>query len=214
MAGSAKGFETDTQEEGKSLVRTGEEAAALRRRSERPGRLGRYLLIGLGMTTAGAGAALWFTDGSLLGAALTFFGAVLLALGIVQHLLLRRDRSYWPDDALLWPQGLELVLHNGEVRGLSWSDPKLALDLVSRPAPPPTEQEFLLIWMPDSKIPAIEITSEGFEHLHTAAVDRRLVVTERRSRGRGTRTRWVEIRQGATSTFGSDTVTGGGVPSA
>jgi hypothetical protein len=198
---------SDTGEEGFSVLRTGEETAALRYRSERPSRLGRYGLAAFGAITAGAGVGLFLATGSLLGVALLLFGGTLIALGAVQHLLLRRDRAHWPDEALLWTEGLELVLHNGEIRGLSWSDPKLALDLVARRAPPPADREYLLIWMPDSKIPAIEITADGFERLHAAAVARRLVVTERRNRRRAEGTRWVEIRQSLSrpSTLDPDT---------
>jgi len=194
MSSLGKDLSSGTTEEGFSLLRTGEEVAVLRHRLEQPARLGRYGLGVLGTITAGAGAGLWFATASLLGIALGVFGAVLIVLGVVQHLLLRRDRAHWPDDAFLWKEGLELVLHNGEVRGFSWSDPKLALDLVARRAPPPAAREYLLVWMMDPKIPSIELSADRFERLKAAAVAQHLIVTEHRSGKKAEGTQWVEIR--------------------
>jgi hypothetical protein len=182
------------ESEGISLVREDAAAASLRRRLERPARLGLYVLATPGAVTAAAGTALWLSSSSLLGVALATFGGVLVALGIAQLYLLRRDLEHWPDGALLWEEGVELVLHNGEVRGASWTDPDLALNLVARRAPLPADREYLLLWMSEGRIPSVELSEEGFARLRQAAVTHELTVTEHR-RGRvSDGTQWIEIR--------------------
>jgi len=184
-------------EGGISLAREGDEAAQLRFRSERPARIGRFLMWGLGAVTAAGGVAAWITNGRVAGLALGIFGTVLIVLGLIQHLLLRRDLQHWPDQVVLREDGLELFLHNGEVRGLSWTDSDLAIDLVERRAPPPANREYLLIWVVDSKIPPVELSADGYARLRQAAEAQRLIVTERR-RGRGEAgTQWIEIHHGA-----------------
>jgi hypothetical protein len=184
-------------EEGVPLVRTDAGAELLRRRIERPALLGQYLLATLGAVTAAAGVALWITNRSSLGLALGAFGAVLIVLGALQYMILRRDRAHWPDQAMLWEGGVELVLHNGEVRGVSWSDPDLALNLISRRAPPPADREYLLIWMSEGKIPSAELSAEGFARLRKAAEAAQLLVTEPHRSRRPDALQWVEIRPGA-----------------
>ncbi len=180
-----------------SLLRDGAAAVALRRRVERPALVGQYVLGTLGAVTAAAGVALYLTDGSPLGFAFGAFGAVLAALGVVQHLLIRRDRVHWPDQVLLWNGGVELVLHNGEVRGLSWDDPDLALDLVAQRAPPPAGREYLLVWMAEGRIPSAELSSEGYDRLRRAAEGQHLLVTQPNPPRRPDGREIIEIRPGA-----------------
>jgi len=150
---------------------------------------------GLGAVTAAAGIAAWITNAQVIGLALGIFGAVLIALALVQRVLLRRDAQNAADQVVLREDGVELFLHNGEVRGLSWTDADLALNLISRKTPPPASREYLLVWMLDSKIPSIELSADGFERLKSAAEAHHLLVSITR-RGRGDApTQWVEIRQ-------------------
>ncbi len=186
-------------EPGTSLIRTGAEAEFLRRWLERPARAGRYALIGLGGTVVAAGVAVYLTNGSVLGIAFALFGAVLLGLGAVQHVLLRRELANWPLDALLFEDGIELVLSNGEIRGLPWADPTFSLALVSRKAPAPAHREFLLVWTNEGKIPSVELSEEGFEAVLREASARRLLIEERR-RGRGDApARWILVTAGGGS---------------
>ncbi len=158
---------------------------------------------GLGAVTAAGGVAAWITNGLVVGLALGIFGAVLIVLGLIQHLLLRRDVQHWPDQVVLREDGVELFLRNGEVRGLSWTDPDLALNLISRKAPPPAHREYLLVWMSDPKIPSIELSADGYERLKSAAEAQRLPVSVRR-RGRDEAgTQLIEIREAAQSPYES-----------
>jgi len=171
-------------EDAESIARQSEEAKVLRERMERPARVGRYALTLLGAVTATAGLAFAFTSASEVGYALGVFGVLLVVLGVVQHMLYRRDEAHWPTQAFVWSDGLELVLHNGEVRGASWSDPDFALQLIARPARRSAGREYLLIWLMDSKVPPFEISSEGFDKLCRKAVDHGLGVIQT---GRGPR---------------------------
>ena len=185
------------EESGLSILREGEAAAFLRRRIERPSRIGLYALTAFGTFTAIIGAAVWILSPSDLALGLAVLGGVLIVLGYVQYLLYRRDQTNWPDQAYLWKGGVELVLHNGDVRGVSWTDPDLALDLVARKAPAPAGREFLLVWMTEGKIPSAEITEEGFDKIQRAAVAGELTVLNRRGGRRADSTQTVEIRQNA-----------------
>jgi len=178
-----------------SILRTGPDAELLRHRMERPARFGRVILPMFGAVTAAAGLAMLVVAGSALDLALGAFGLVLIVLGLVQHLLFRRDRSHWPDEACLWDDGLELVLHNGEVRGASWSDPDFALHLIARRAPAPTKREYLLIWLMESRIPPVEITAEGFDQVRRMAVDRGLQMQQTQRGTRRDATQHIDIRQ-------------------
>jgi hypothetical protein len=98
---------------------------------------------------------------------------------------------------LLWEGGIELVLHNGEVRGISWDDPDLAIDLVSRRAPSPADREYLLVWMAEGKIPSAELSAEGYERLRRAAEGQHLLVTQPKISRRSDGLQLIEIRPGA-----------------
>lgn len=196
MAAPEHGDTAPAGEPGTSLIRTGAEAEFLRRWLERPARAGRYALIGLGGTVVAAGVAVYLTNGSVLGIAFALFGAVLLVLGAVQHLLLHRELANWPLDALLFEDGIELVLSNGEIRGLHWADPAFSLALVSRKAPAPAHREYLLVWTNEGKIPSVELSEAGFDALLREASARRLLIEERR-RGRGEApARWILVTAG------------------
>ena len=180
-----------------SLLREDEATGALRRRLERPSRIGMYGLGAFGALTSLAGVALWLTDAGRLGLALAAIGAVMVVLAIVQFTLQRRDAAHWPDRALLWEEGVELVLHNGEVRGVSWTDADLALDLVARPAPKPAGREVLLVWMSEGRIPSVELSPEGFDLLRQAAATQRLAIQEHHRGHESRGTHWIEIRPNA-----------------
>jgi hypothetical protein len=187
---------TSDGEPGTSLIRSGDEATLLRHRLERPARAGRYALLFLGGVVLAAGVALYVTDGSILGVAFALFGAVLLALGAIQHVLLRRELRLWPLDALLFEDGIELVLSNGEIRGLTWTDPEFALALVARRAPAPAKREYLLVWLSEGKLPSVELSEDGFEAVLREATARRLLVSEHRRGAGDAASRWIEVKAG------------------
>jgi len=176
-----------------SIFRDGPEATGLRDRMERPARVGRVALSFLGVVTASAGIAMWLSTKSGLGVALFGFGGVLLVLGAVHHHLYRRDQAYWPQEAHLWSDGLELVLHNGEVRGASWSDPDLSLQLIARRAPAPAGREYVLIWLMDPKVPPVELSAEGFERVRQSAADHGLDLAQNRRGSRADSAQMIHI---------------------
>lgn len=182
-------------ETGVSISRRDEDALRLRERLERPARIGRLALAIVGVLAAAAGVATWITSGSNAGIAVAAFGAVLILLGVAQHLLYRRELAHWPTDVLLQDVGLELVLPNGEVRGAMWSDPDFALQLVARPAHVSSNREFLLIWLAESRIPPVEITGEGFDLLRQIASTNGLIVSQTQRGSRSNPTQSVTIRQ-------------------
>ncbi len=186
--------EGPTEDSGFPLLRPAEEANALRRRRERPAEIGQTLLVLLGAVCAGASLALWLTHGSVVALGLLAFGVVLIALGLFQHWLLRRERSHRVDQAHLWESGIELVLHNDEVRAASWTDAALALDVFVRPRRNSEEEDRLLVWRMDPKVPAFDLSKSGLEQLRKTVVEHDLGFTEYR-RGRKTReSRAYEIR--------------------
>ncbi len=192
---AGSGANTSPEEHGASLLRPPGEAADLRRRRERPAEIGRYLLILLGAICGGAGSALWITThvpfvaGALLG-----FGLILVALGATLHLVLLRERVRWPEEAHAWEEGIELLLHDGEIRAASWTDPKLALDVFVRPRPGAVGDERLMVWRMDSSVPACDLSEAGFERLMKAVASHNLGLAEYR-RGRSNReARAYEIR--------------------
>lgn len=190
---SAGGTLKNPPEDAYSILRGGPEADFLRLRMERPARFGRVILPFLGVVTASAGLTMRIATGSSLGFALGAFGIVLIVLGVVQHLLYRRDQAHWPDQAFLWEDGLELVLRNGEVRGASWSDPDLALHLIARRAPAPANREYLLIWLMESSIPPVELSAEGFDRLRKMAANHGLESTQVQRGRRADSTQLIEI---------------------
>ena len=184
----------ETEGEGFSLLRSDASAAVLRQRLERPSRLGMIFFLMLGAIVASAGLFLYLSNRDVINLPIALFGAILIVLGAAQYFLLKRDREHWPDHALLWDGGVELMLHNGDVRGLSWTDHDLAFGLVTRPARPPVDREFLLIWLRDKNVPTIELSEEGFRRLRQVAEDRRMNVQENR-KGRDARlTQWLTIQ--------------------
>jgi hypothetical protein len=182
------------EDSGYALLRSDAEAEAYRERSEKPSRLGRFVLIGLGGVIIGAGTGVWFAHPSAAADGLLAFGVVSILLGFVQHRLLLRDRDHWPKQALLWSEGLELVLSNGEIRAAPWSDPKFVLDLYARPMPDGLPDELLLAWKMDPKIPMTLMTQEGFDRVREAAVNHGLEFSEYRADNRRRTLRGFEIR--------------------
>jgi hypothetical protein len=179
---------------GVSLTRDDADAERLRRRMELPAEVGRYVLVMLGAVIAAAASGLWITRPSVLADGLLVFGALLILLGVVQHLLLKRDRAHWPDQAYLWADGLELVLHNGEIRATSWTDPKLALDIYLRPLRGVPNEEILLVWKSDAHVPPCQLSVEGFERIRETAIAHGLEFAEFRDGNRKRSMRAYEIR--------------------
>ena len=195
MTAASPNPEAGKPEDGISIARAGEAASLLRHRLERPAQIGRTLLIFIGAVTAAAGIADWVTTRSSFGIVIGVFGAILLAFGVLQHWLHKRDIAHWPTDVLLWQDGVELVLSNGEVRGLMWSDPDLAIQLIARKAPAPANREFILLWLTDSKVPVVEISEEGFELLSKTAFGKGLQIAMTRRGPRVNGTQMIQIRQ-------------------
>jgi hypothetical protein len=183
-----------TEGEGISILRADASTAVLRQRLERPSRLGMIFFLILGAIVAAAGFLLFFSSRQLIDLPIGFFGAILMLLGGAQHFLLKRDRENWPDKAFLWDGGIELMLHNGDVRGLSWTDPDLAFSLVARPARAPVNREYLLIWLRDKNVPTIELSEDGFHRVRQIAEDRRLNVTENRKGRDAKLSQWILIQ--------------------
>jgi len=185
-------------EHGASLLASPEEALDLRRRRQRPAEVGRTLLMGLGAVCAGAASAFWFTSHvALVAVALLVFGLLLVVLGALLHLVLVRDRDRWPERAHAWDEGIELLLHDGELRAASWTDPKLALDLLVHPRGRTSEVERLLVWKMDSAIPPCDLSESGFARLMQVVVDHDLRLSEYRS-GRTTREARAYVIRGRT----------------
>lgn len=183
-----------SEENGQPLVREDEGSRQSRRRSERLAYVSRYLLVTCGAITLGAALPLWLLHPSMLAVGLVLFGIVLVALGLAQHFLLQLERSRWPDQAILWPDGVELVLHNGEVRAVEWNDPKLAFDLFRRPVRGDPAGEILLEWKMGGYVPPCPITEDGFDHLQAAIVAHNLGMAEFRHGRRTQEVRIFEVR--------------------
>ena len=184
-------------ERGFSLLKPPEEVTALRHRGERPAELGRYPLFLLGAVCSAAGAAFWFSSKlrlSMVGLALVGFGLILVALGATLQLVLVRDRDRWPERAHAWEEGIELVLHDQEVKGALWTDPKLALDLfVHRPRGSEDDVR-LLYWKMDPGVPPCDLSQAGFDRLMGIVATRDLRLAEYRSGSKGREARAYEIR--------------------
>ncbi len=181
-------------EEGLSLLPPEAEVTAYRSRAELPYRLGRFVLAGLGgiLVVAGAGLYLRYAFSPYLG--LLVFGVIVAALGLAQHVLLRRDRVRWPGQASLWGDGLELVLSTGEVLAVPWSDPKFVLDLYARPMPRGAPDEIVLVWKMDSAVPVFPITHTGFQRIRQSALAHGLEFAEYHASNRKRTLRGYEVR--------------------
>jgi hypothetical protein len=197
---------------GASLTRRDTYAQQLRRRSELPANVGRYVLVLLGSVIAAAAAGLLLARSSPTADGLFALGIVLVLLGVVQHLLLRRDRAHWPEEVYLWADGVELVLHNREIRAISWNDPGLALDVYVRPLKGDPVEETLLVWKSDRHVPPCQLSTEGLERLRSAAHAHGLEVHEYRDAARKRGMRAYEIRP-AHPTTASPPSAGGPAPS-
>ena len=184
-----------TEEHGLSLLRPPTETAELRHRRERPAAIGRHLLIGLGVVCAGASSALWITTHvSPVAVSLLGFGLFLVALGATLHLVLLRDRERWPEEAHAWEEGIELLLHDGELRAAAWTDPKLALDIFVHPRRRSTEVERLLVWRMDAAIPPCDLSERGLGRLMEVVRTHELQLAEYRSGRKDREARAYEIR--------------------
>ena len=184
-------------EAGYALLPSGSHVEEYRRRVELPSRVGRYVLAVLGALTVGAGVGIWLAHPGPVPDALLVFGLLLLLLGYVQHRMLLRDRSHWPVEGHLWEEGLELVLANGEIRATPWNEPKFVLDLYARPIKGGPDDEFLLVWKMDSKVPMCPITAEAFHRIRERAVSHGLEFSEFSADNRRRTLRGFEVRSPA-----------------
>jgi hypothetical protein len=171
-------------EPGLPLLRVDPETERLRESGQRTATLGRYLLVGLGAVTLGSGVGLVFAHRDVVAFAFLAFGLLLMVLGAVQHLFYLRSRAHWPDQVILFASGIEVLLHNGEIRAAEWTDPDLDLELHVRQARTGEGKDILLVWGMDSKVPPCSLTTEGFERLRTEVIARGLGLRETR-RGYG-----------------------------
>jgi hypothetical protein len=180
--------------DGLTLVRSGSDADLLKARTESSARLARNIVLTLGVVTAGAGIADGVLSRTPLAWAIATFGIVLAALSAVQTYLLRRDQRNRVEAVHLWDEGVELVLANGEIRGGNWGDADFGLQLVARRARPPVARQYLMIWLPDSKIPPVEITEDAFNRLARSAVDKGLQVSMTRRGPREGGSQMIHVR--------------------
>ncbi len=171
---------------GVAILRTGTEVDVWRRRSERTVEWGRYVLLGFGAVALGSGVALVLTHRSISAFVILAFGLLLMSLAAVQHFYYRRGQALWPEQMHLFPDGLELVLHNGEIRTAEWSDPHLDLEMHERPHWVGSADGVVLRWRMDTRVPPLPITAEGCEMLKKEAIRRDLQFQELRS-GHGKR---------------------------
>ena len=183
------------EESGVSLIHSPAESEALRRERERSAVIGRYPLVVLGAVCSASAIALWLTSHvSPVDLALLAFGLVLIACGASLHLVLLRDRGRWPETAHAWEQGIEILLHDGEVKAALWADPKLALDVFVRTRKDGRDDERLLHWRMDPAVPPCDLTREGFDRLMEAVSSHNLKLAEYRAGGKGRESRAYEIR--------------------
>ena len=152
-------------------------------------------MVVFGAVCAGSAAGLWFLQHlSFLAVALLAFGMVLVALGATLHLVLLRDRDRWPEEAYAWEEGIELLLHDGDLKAALWSDPKLALDVFVQQRRGSPEPERQLYWRMDRAVPPCDLTREGFDRLMEIVASRDLGLREFRSGRKGREARAYEIR--------------------
>ncbi len=181
---SAPGFAAG--ETGIPLLRADAAAEAHRASTMRTAAIGRYILFGLGAVTLGSGAGLAFAREPSTALVFLLVGALLVALGLVQHRIYRRSRAEWPAQLLLFPDGIELVLTSGEIRAVDWSDPKLDFTVHVRHPGDPSATEYLFAWGGPGRVPPCSITAEGFERLKSEVVARSLSFRDERT-GHGAR---------------------------
>jgi len=172
-------------ETGLSILRVDAEAERTRLGGERTAVLGRYLLIGLGTVALGSGVGLVLARYNaphyrFASFVLLAFGLFLMVLGAVQYLIYTRSRAHWPKEVLVFDNGLELVLHNGEIRAVEWNDPALRFELHERPGRAGHGDHALLVWQMDSKVPPCSLTPEGLDRLRHEAIARGLGFLETR----------------------------------
>ena len=180
---------------GVSLIHPPAQSAAIRRRRERPAELGRYPLLVLGAVCASSAFALRLDDRtSMVALALLGFGLILVALGATLHMVLVRDRDRWPEEAHAWEEGIEILLHDGELRAALWADPRFALDVFVQERKGGLDDERLLYWRMDRAIPPCDLTKEGFDRLMDVVRSHDLKMAEFRVGRKGRETRAYEIR--------------------
>jgi len=153
---------------------------------ERPTAVGRYALVGLGALTLGSGVGLVLAHYATIAFAILAFGLVLMILGALQHLVYVQGKAHWPDQLILFDGGVEVVLHNGDVRAVEWTDPKIDFEIHVRRAKRGEGEEAKLFWHMDRKVPPCPLSTEGFERIRVEALRRNLGYQELR-RGRGRR---------------------------
>lgn len=171
------------EESGLSILRSDAFADRFRRGMNRTSQLGRYFLVGLGAVAVGSAVGLFFgrqtvshqTDVAL---AILLLGVILVVGGIAEYRSTQRRQAHWPVKILLHEDGIELLLDNGEVRGAEWNDPKLDLEVHSRPSKRAAGSEVTLVWRMDRRIPPSPLSPEGFEHLRTEVMRRKLKLQE------------------------------------
>jgi len=180
---------------GASLLVPAEETERSRRRRERPAVLGRYPLLVLGAVCGAAGVGLLLSARiSPIAVAIAAFGLTLIALGAALHLFLLRDRERWPEEVHAWDEGIEVVLHNQDVRAAAWTDPRLAFDIfVHRPGAS-SEESREFHWRMDSGVPACDLSQAGFDRIMKIVVERNLKLAEYRAGAKGKESRAYEIR--------------------
>jgi len=170
---------------GVSLLRTEEELETARRAYERPTAVGRYALVGLGALTLGSGVGLVLAHYATIAFAILAFGLVLMILGALQHLFYVQGKAHWPDQLTLLDGGVEVVLHNGDVRAFEWTDPKIDFEIHVRRSKRDDGEDARLFWHMDRKVPPCPLSAEGFDRIRTEALRRNLSYQEfRRGRGR------------------------------
>ncbi len=188
-------FPAEAPEHGSSLLCSPGEATLLRQRRERSAVLGSRLLATLGAVSASAATALWITTRvSYVAVGVLAFGVLLIGLGVLLYRILARDRRRWPEELHAWDEGIELLLHDGELRAAPWTDPRLALDVFVRHPRRSNDAERLLVWRMGTPVPPCDLSREGFDRLMDVVVSRGHELVEYRRGAKGRESRAVEIR--------------------
>jgi len=190
---------------GVDLLDAAASTADARRRAERAGNVGRFGFVALGAVTVGAAAGLWLSAPTPVDVGLLVFGGAMLGVGGLHHHWLRQERTHRPRQLLLWAEGVELVLENGEIRGAAWSDPTFSLDAYVRPGVRGRPEEVTVRWRMDRRIPLLPITSEGLDRLRAAAAGHGLRSEEYRGGGGRQAMRGYEFRAASPGPVGPKT---------